>query len=210
MKWLTGAKLAVIASGLLLIVFYSWYGSGSSAISREEQQSYNQRFEKLSDSVTSFVKPQELQAFMASDDGKPFYVVNLFKFNERASYNEERENSKSGYEAFQQFSREVIPIWLKRGGHPVFASQVNEHFSNEWDLVSVVRYRSRRDFIDMQLDENFHKILPHRLAATDSNIRLKLPGIAVPSPFLALLLIWAMSIILCVLTQTLWRARTHR
>jgi len=55
--------------------------------------------------------------------------------------------------------------------------------------VTALRYRSRRDFIAIQTDPEFHAILPYRLAAREENIRLRLPATLIPPPLLALLLL---------------------
>jgi len=172
----------LVISALLLALFFVWYRGGQTPLSPQEQQHYLGRVQQLPSAVREFVDVESIRAFMQTDDGKPFYVVNLFQLNEQAEYPQAQNPPTPGLQAFNRFSRLMLPIWIQHGAHPVFVSQINAAFFNDWDLVSVVRYRSRRDFMNIQTSEDYAQILPHRFAATRANIRLKLPGIAIPSP----------------------------
>jgi len=101
--------------------------------------------------------------------------------NDWASDDETGAPRRTGVEALQQFAREVVPLWLAHGSHPVFTSTLGETLDGDWDFVSVVRYRSRRDFAAIQTSDAFVvRALPHRMAATERNLRVKVAGNAVP------------------------------
>ena len=61
----------------------------------------------------------------------------------------------------------MLPQLLKRGSYPIFVSRVAGAFiphagAMSWDAVAIVRYRSRRDMLDMvkalqQLGGGMHK-----------------------------------------------------
>jgi len=158
-----------------------------------EQEYYSQALGELKTELpadlVSFLDPETSREFMAKDDGRPFYVINVFRFKEQASALVQNGSGLTGREAFAEFSQRAVPLWLRYGTHPVFATNDSPAFDEEWDLVSVVRYRSRRDFMEIQTNPEFHSILPYRLAATEDNIRLKLPATLIPSPLLVLLLV---------------------
>lgn len=179
--------LAGLAGLLILIVIFIWYRGGQAPLSEEEQADYLAQIEQITGPAKAFVDLNANRELMRTDDGKPFYVINVFKFRELADYGATAPAGISGVDAFKTFRAAVLPIWIKNGTHPVFSSTLSDQFVNEWDMVSVVRYRSRRDYMEVQTDSDYLAILPHRLASAEANIRLKLPGINVPAPVTLLL-----------------------
>ncbi len=188
---------------LLLLTFTLWYRPGE-RLSSIEQQSFLQAIAALSPELQEFINPAVVAEFMANDDGHQFYVINLFRFKQFADAVDGLPTGSTGQEAFTQFSRAAIPLWLRFGTHPVFATRASDAFSEEWDAVSIVRYRSRRDFMAIQTSAEYHEILPYRLAATEQNIRLKLPAILIPPPLLLLLLLCLLG---CLLTLRRFKSR---
>ena len=84
------------------------------------------------------------------DDG-PIWMVNLMKYREKADYADGRESDISGKEADDRYT----PLGpLKAiGAEPVFFADVDTQFLNDtpkWDRVGIVKYPSRRAFIEMQ------------------------------------------------------------
>ena len=170
---------------LIFVVFSIWYRGGQTPLSPDEQNQFLKRITQLPVEVQEFVDLKATQEFMKTDDGKPFFVVNIFKLREFADYGTATPHTITGAQAFNDFSRKALPIWIKHSAYPVFVGQIDNHFANDWDVVSIIRYRSRRDFMEIQTSEDFVRVLPHRFAAFEDNIRLKLPGIVLPTPFLA-------------------------
>lgn len=206
--------LVSIVGVLVLIGFIAWYRGGQTPLSAEEQARYVTRLQQLTGAAQGFVNLEATREFMRTDDGKPFYVINVFKFRNQADYGDTADPTLTGWSAFNRFSAAVLPIWIKYGAHPVFATapteRLSEGFVNDWDFVSVVRYRSRRDFVDMQLDNEFAAILPHRIAATEANIRLKLPGAALPAPLVLLIAGWVLVLAMTFLIERRFMTSTSQ
>lgn len=81
--------------------------------------------------------PQErraFEAFMDADDGRPFYMVNLMQYRDRAEYRNGLQPDRSsaagmtGREAGRRYARVVVPELLKRGCYPVFVSRKIANF----------------------------------------------------------------------------------
>jgi hypothetical protein len=180
----------IVAASLILTTVLSgfaiWYQGSKSPLTTQEQSAYMVRVSVLQESTQGFLNAAAIKEFLSTDDGRPFFVINLFKFRPRAAYADGRESTATGANAFQQFSQAVMPVWLRRGTHPVFFTEPNASTKNDWDLVSVVRYRSRRDYVDIITDAAFLDALPHRLAAAERNIRIQLPGTIIPNPLVVL------------------------
>jgi len=170
----------------VLAAFYIWYQGGRSPLSTQEQNTYTERVTALQASTHGYLDAAAIKEFLSTDDGRPFFVINLFKFRPHATYTDGRVSTATGASAFKQYTQAVLPVWLPRGTHPAFFTELSATNKNEWDLVSVVRYRSRRDYVEIITDAAYLAALPHRLAAAERNIRIQLPGTVVPNPFLVL------------------------
>jgi len=181
------AIAVIVLTGFLF--WYSQWGLGiRSPLTAQEQAAYVERVEALQDVTYGFLKPAAIRDFLATDDGRPFFVINVFRFKPVAIYPDERASTATGREAFDQFSKAILPLWIKRAAHPVFVTTPSASMNNDWDLVSVVRYRSRRDYIEIVTSDGFLNALPHRLAAAESNSRIQLPGRLVPGPVFIVIL----------------------
>jgi len=164
-----------LSAGLLF--FSSWYG-GNDPLSDVEINRFLNYVETLDQPRKTFIQQNDVRRFLTADDGKTFYVVNFFQFKKL-----------SGVSDFNEFSRRVVPLWLRYGTHPVFSSTEILNQNSQWDRFTVVRYRSRRDWVDIVSNPNFNEALPLRLAATENNSRFTVTAIRIPNLFLLLLLI---------------------
>ncbi len=74
--------------------------------------------------------------------------------------------------ANDRYNRAIIPLLLKHGGHPVFDSLVEGRFlhpdgADDWDHVAMVRYRSRRDMLEMAAEIAAKGVDVHKWAALE-------------------------------------------
>ena len=150
-----------------------------------------------------------LQTFFSSDDGRAFYNINLMQYRVQAQYpdGQARDGIVSGRDANTAYSNVVIPLLLERAGYPVFGSTKTSNLMMSADAgadffedLAVVRYRSRRDMLEMVLDPRFLAGAPHKFASLEKNI-------ASPSiPFVVVDARALVAVLLLVITL-LWTAR---
>lgn len=178
--------VAALAVVLMLTTFF-WYRGSGSPLTEHEINAYQTRIDALPAATRGFLQGMDVLAFMRGDDGRAVHVVNLFQLNTASA----APDSLSGEESLARFSRSMLPIWLKHGGYPVFSMPVAATGEAQpWEFVSVVRYRSRRDFMEVVLDEGYRQALPDRLAASKLNLRVTSSGNEFPRP---LMLLFALS-----------------
>ncbi|MVF12166.1 hypothetical protein FT643_08410 [Ketobacter sp. MCCC 1A13808] len=190
MKGLFTLSNVLLVSALIFVAgFAAWYRGSINPLSVEEQDYFLQQLSQQKGAVAAFLNPEEARHFMATDDGRGFYVINAFKFNDQAQYAEALSPALTGTEAFNKYTRQLAPIWLSAGTHPLFSSTLGRRGYSDWDFVSVVRYRSRRDYFTIQTSEAFLAAIPDRIAATKANFRIKIAGNQMPLPILLLLII---------------------
>jgi hypothetical protein len=110
----------------------------------------------------------DLRSLAADDDGRAYFMVNLIRFRKKALYPPSLASlGDDAREADARYARLVAPALLRRGSYPVFNSRVIGRFltppgAEPWDSVAIVRYRSRRDMLDMvealqAVDAGIHK-----------------------------------------------------
>lgn len=93
---------------------------------------------------------RHLASVEPEDDG-PIWMVNLMRYRDRAVYADGRESKLTGREADDRYA----PFGPLRsvGAELVFLSDVEAQFIGEdqdWDRIAVVRYPTRKSFLEMQ------------------------------------------------------------
>ncbi len=213
-RFLTPAILVFFIGIALLTACLNWYRGSGLPLSETEQHDYLDQLSQQSGEIARFLDIETTKKFLQSDDGRGFYVLNLFRFNDKAIYEGKENQNISGQEAFNKFSQKVIPLWLAKGSHPIFASSFKQKGYNDWDFVSLVRYRSRRDFIAIQTSDELLAALPDRIAASKDNLRIRISGNQLPIVVALLLLVgvlvWTLLFILACKVFFSKQTDTHR
>jgi hypothetical protein len=119
-------------------------------------------------------------ATTAPDEDGPIWMVNLMAHRERADYGD-GGGTVTGDEADQRYF-EAVPL-EEIGAQVVFYADVESQLLGDaprWDKVGVVRYPSRRAFIDMQRRDDFKAAHQHKEAALAETIVIAGVPIATP------------------------------
>ncbi|MFM7827105.1 MAG: hypothetical protein ACKO82_05790 [Acidimicrobiaceae bacterium] len=107
-----------------------------------------------------------------AEDG-PIYMVNLMKYHEVAQYSDDAAPSSkpiSGREADDRYN--PASILSRIGATIVFAGDVvgNADGPEDWDRIAIVRYPTRKSFIDMQSRKDFGEKHVHKAAGMKRTI----------------------------------------
>ena len=94
----------------------------------------------------------------------PIFMVNLMKYHEIAQYSSTDAPQVSGREADDKYN--PASILNKIGADIVFVADVTKnHIGDEdWDRIAIVRYATRKSFIDMQQRKDFAEKHEHKAA----------------------------------------------
>ncbi len=98
----------------------------------------------------------------AEDDG-PVWMVNLMAYRDRAEYADGRPTTLTGQEADDRYTP-LGPL-AAVGAQIVFAGDVDTQLlgdSPQWHRVAVVRYPTRRAFVDLQAHPDFVALHEHK------------------------------------------------
>lgn len=101
----------------------------------------------------------------------PIYMVNFMKYKAVAEYRGDSspEGAISGLEADDRYA--PVDVLERIGAHVAFhGSVVAQGCSGEWDRMGIVKYPTRRSFIEMQSRPDFSAKYVHKEAGMDRTI----------------------------------------
>lgn len=123
---------------------------------------------------------QRLATTPPDEDG-PVWMVNLMSYREVAQYADGGDEQISGQEADNRYS--PLDVLADIGAEPVFFADVDSQLLGDtpsWDRVAVVKYPTRRSFIDMQARPDFQAKHIHKEAGMAATIIAGCQPIASP------------------------------
>jgi len=102
----------------------------------------------------------------AGDPDQPVVMLNLLRYRDRAESGH-GVDGLSGREAYTRYGEAFAELHPRFGGEPIWMGQgLNSIIGDDdWDIVILVRYPTRRQFVDMINDPDYQAIAPIRAAA---------------------------------------------
>lgn len=137
--------------------------------------------------------PNLVQEMMQPGPDGPIFMVNLLKFKEKAEYEDGRETTLSGREAYMLYARAVTEILPEFGGRAVFVADVSflslGQVEELWDEIAIVMYPGRSDLTRMSMSPEWREASVHRTAGLKGqlNIETVLPPGSEDAPWRKLL-----------------------
>ena len=99
----------------------------------------------------------------------PIYMVNFMKYKKVAEYRDGGGEAISGIEADDKYA--PVDVLRKIGAHVAFHGRVvAQGCVEEWDRMGIVRYATRRSFIEMQDRPDFKEKRVHKDAGMDYTV----------------------------------------
>lgn len=120
-----------------------------------------------------------------ADDG-PVWMVNLMKYKDRAEYADGSDGGRSGIEADNEYT--PTDSLQAVGAELVYVANVDATPLGDgvqWDRVGIVKYPTRRAFIEMQERKDFQDSHVHKEAGMEQTIVIGCQPMDVPSGELA-------------------------
>ena len=119
---------------------------------------------------------QMAEFLMPGPDGSIF-MVNLLKFKDEATYEDNRQTTLTGKEAYAIYSAGVINTLAQVGGKVVFSGDVSRLMLGEveelWDSVAIAQYPSRASMLEMMQLKEYREIAVHRSAGLAGQINIE-------------------------------------
>lgn len=165
--WIWGAALVLYGA------FSLWYDNWRGPLTKEEIEMYMGRVTQ-----NSQIAPDRVAAvrrFLESDDGREFYMVNLIETHREPVEMPGTGEKKPAREVLNRYTSYFMGELFRRAGHPAFAGPAAgdnlEQWGVEtpaWTFSGVIRYRSRRDMIELATDPRFEPAHAYKIAAMAS------------------------------------------
>ena len=110
-------------------------------------------------------------ATMPPEDDGPVWMVNFMRYKERADYGDSGESGISGREADDRYA--PVDVLKSIGADVAYFGDViapDGGGDPEWHRMAVVRYPTRKSFIDMQARADFKEKAVHKEAGMEFTI----------------------------------------
>jgi hypothetical protein len=162
----------------LYLGFRLWYDGGGGPLTPEEVARYVARFEERGVEPARIEKMRE---FLASDTGSEFVMANFIHL----------QDDPDAQADLDRYMAHMYPELFKRACHPVLAGPVVARALDSWGLedgerwstVGLVRYRSRRDVMEIATNPAFADAHRFKTAAMVQTIAIPLePFLMLGSP----------------------------
>ena len=193
-----GTKLCWSVLAVLYVAFVSWYTSCGGPLSQAEIETYMARVEANSRGGDP-ERVDIIRAFLESDTGDDFVMVNVIDFHETPLQVEGVAPGESSEEVMGKYMEYMLPALLARASHPIFmgwaAADAPEMFgiegAREWHQGAGMRYRSRRDLMEIATNPEFQGSHEFKVAAIDKTIAFPVdPWFQLGDPRLLLALVF--------------------
>jgi hypothetical protein len=174
MRILDGPKLLAAAVAICYGLFLFWYGGKTAPLDRAEVDALVAVIEQNLGAAGGG-DPELIRSFRrvgAADDGREFFMVNLIRQRQKALYPDGYDHDDDVQAAARRYAAGILPRLLKRSAFPVFIGRPTGLFlqpegAEEWDQVAIVRYRSRRDFLEMVAEPGMSDVGLHKRASVE-------------------------------------------
>jgi len=152
--------LVWLIPALLYAMFFFWYTSFGGPLTQEEVERYMAAFEESGSDEAGL---RRLRAFLESDTGNDFYMVNNIHMKETPDQVEGVEPGDSSDDVMGKYMEYMYPALFTRASHPVsFGPAVSNALdivgienARVWNRGALFRYRSRRDMMEITTNPAF-------------------------------------------------------
>ena len=151
--------------------FWFWYTATGGPLTNEEIRFYLGQ-------IGSDEGRAQVEAFAREDTGRSFYMLNALDLDESPGPVEGAPAGADGQQLMDLYMEHMLPALLARASHPAFFGAavgrsievVGVENAEAWDTGALVRYRSRRDLLDIVTNPDFGGRHHFKVAALEKTI----------------------------------------
>ena len=187
-----------LAAALVYAAFRAWYDNWRGPIRPDEIDAYLARVEGTPMAEVNDVA--SLRRFLEKDDGREFVMLNLVRLAPEPVPHPETEEPTPAASLLRAYLGGFLPTLLRHGGVPLLQARKIGPYVDAWGvepdpgwtIVGCMRYRSRRDMIELATDPRFIATHGFKIAALPNTFsfpsRYALSGSLGPRVWVALVL----------------------
>jgi len=200
----------------LYIAFFSWYTSFEGPLRQEEMDHYYEMFEARNSDASSEQRAK-LRKFMEEDTGDDFVMINVIEMYEEPAKIAGVSEQDSSQDVLNKYMEYMYPALFKRACHPIlFGEAANQAMDlmnapgmENWTTGAAMRYRSRRDMLEIASNQAFAGAHDFKVAAMRKTIAFPIdPWFHLGDPRLLLALL--LGLIGCLASWLVSRATIRR
>lgn len=167
-----GAWWIWVVALALYIVFRLWYDNWRGPLSPQEVNDFMNQVSGLK--MSEYSDPKDLRAFLEADDGKEFVMVNLVRVHTGELAHPHTGKPTKGIDLLREYGNSFVKVLVRHGGHPVLVMRKVGGYIDSWNtppdpgwhVAGSMRYRSRRDMMQLALDPSVRDVHILKTAAT--------------------------------------------
>lgn len=172
---------------ILYLAFTWWYTNTDGPLTEAEIEQFS---EGLTKAGFEPERVKRLRTFMSNDTGRQFIMLNNVDLNENPPVVEGAPEDASAQDLMGLYMEYMWPALLKRACHPIYAGRPifdsmdvvgienSEGFNPwEWDQGALMRYRSRRDLLEIVTNPAFQGRHDFKTAALTKTIAYPLENL---------------------------------
>ena len=156
-------------------IFFCWYTNLKGPLSTEEIDYY---VERLIENGSSPENIKKVKKFLKEDNGKDFYMFNMMDFSDNPPDLPATGPNASASDLMNHYMEYMFPELLSRACHPIFSGKMvfqaldltGIENAELWDQGAIMRYRSRRDMMEISVNPIFSTRHDYKLGALDKTI----------------------------------------
>lgn len=160
---------------VLYAVFFAWYTNLSGPLSKAEVEKYMSYIE-VGDASPARVA--QMRRFMEEDEGDDFIMINVLHLKETPDQIDGVAPGDSSADVMAKYVKYMVPALLQRACHPVLFGDAASNAldlhqiegAEKWTSGAAMRYRSRRDMLDIALNPAFAENHSFKIAALEKTI----------------------------------------
>lgn len=161
-----------IVYGLFCLWYYNWRGP----VTRDEIDKFLDVFVELE--ANKHTESAVMRKFLEDDDGKEFVMLNLIQLHEGNVPHPVTGEKHKPRELLSSYFKSFLVASMKRAGHPVLQARTAGGNIDSWNadsnvgfaMTSMMRYRSRRDLVELLIDPTFADSHLYKLAAIERTV----------------------------------------
>lgn len=181
--WIWGAALL----GYGLFVF--WYDNWRGPLDAKEIEVLIERAR-----TQSQIEPERLatvRRFLEADDGREFFMLNLLRLQPEPVETPGTGEKQPARRVLEGYTRHFMPALFRRAGHPALVGRAAGGYVERWgvepdpgwSVAGVIRYRSRRDMMELATDPAFEPAHAFKIVALANTLAFPLsPAFVVAGP----------------------------
>lgn len=164
-----------IVGALCIVLLHLWYFSRKGPLTEKEIQAF---MAQLQEAPTTHTETDVLQAFMQNDDGKEICMANFVSLYQEKITHPVTGEQVAPQHAVKDYMKKLLGLGLKKACHPIYLAYRAGGHIDSWGSeeqidfrgLQMMRYRSRRDFMEIVNNSDLNDGLDIKFAAIEKTI----------------------------------------